>query len=425
LICVLILAFLAALFLPACNSGDDDDSSGSADDDDNDNDDSSPDDDDDDNDNDDSSPDDDDDDDDNDDDNDDDDNDDDDTSPDCDAVITRQPYLQTLTGSSVRILWRTDKLGDGVVEYGTTADLGQTAAHAGRDTHHFVQLDGLPGGTEIYYKVRSCADESTIASFRTDPGPDEPITFVGFSDNQTNIDIFTQIAALMAAQAPDLAISCGDTAGSGWDPDGFDTELFGPGAAVFRQAPLYVAIGNHEGESIFFYNSFSFPNGGSPYYSFKYGNTFFIALALDTARPYYPGTPQYEFFVDALASDEAQNAEFRVVFFHTPPWTEGWIGYEGEPAVRQFIVPLMEQYGVDVYFNGHTHDFERGLLNGVTSYIIGGAAGGLDSWARDVPHITVYNAIHHFVRVDVDGPTMTITAIDLDGNVIDVNAIAH
>ena len=80
---------------------------------------------------------------------------------------------------------------------------------------------------------------------------------------------------------------------------------------------------------------------------------------------------------------------------------------------------------VDAYFNGHTHDFERGLLNGVTSYIIGGAGGTLDPWARDVAHITEYYSVHHFVSVSVDGPVMDIDAIDLDGNVFDTWQIVN
>jgi len=344
---------------------------------------------------------------------------------DCPAVITRQPYLQSGTSTSMRVLWRTDQPADSVVEWGPTPDLGDFVVDHAPTQRHDLVIRGLDPGTDYYYKARSCLDESTVAAFHTSPTNGEPFTFVAFSDNQEHFDIFTQIAALMKDEEPQLAISSGDTVDNGWVEDDFDEQLFGPGADVWREAPLYVAIGNHEHLSPYFFNSFHFPNNNKEYYSFTYGNVFFIALAMDTAHICMPGTWQYRFFENALASDEAQNADFRVVFFHTPPWSEGWPGYDGDWMARFFIVPLMEQYGVDVYFNGHTHDYERGLRNGVTSYIIGGAAGGLDTWARDVPHISVYYSIHHFVSVTVDGPTMTLDAIDIGGNLFDTWEITH
>jgi hypothetical protein len=411
-----MMAF-AALLAVSCQTGDDDDDQVAGDDDNDDNDDNNDtaDDDNDDNDNNDTD----------DDDDDDDDDNDNDTPLDCPAVITRQPYLQLMTQTSVHVLWRTDQPGDSVVEWGPTAALGEQVRREDLTKRHELAIKNLEPGTTYYYKARSCLDETTVASFRTAPLPDEPFNFVAFADSQSNFDIFGQIAELMRAEDPWVAISSGDTVGTGWTPSDFDEQLFGPAADLWRSTPLYVAIGNHEGNSPAFFNSFHFPNDDRAYYSFTFGSVFFIALACDTARLYVPGTPQYRFFVDALSSDEAQEAEFRVVFFHTPPWTEGWEGYEGEPLVRWFLVPLMEQYGVDVYFNGHTHDYERGHRNGVTSYIIGGAAGGLDSWARDVPHIVFYEAVHHFVSVSVDDNEMTIDAINLDGELFDTYTITH
>jgi len=354
----------------------------------------------------------------------DDDSSDDDTITDCDAVITRQPYLQSVTPDGIRIMWKTDIPGDSVVEYGKTWVPDGIVRENNLKLSHLIELTGLESRTTYYYKVRSCKDETAIARFKTAPLDDSPFSFVGFSDNQTNFDIFSQIAGLMHALRPDLAISSGDIVNSGWDPEAYDREFFGPGRQLFSEAPVYVAIGNHEGNSPFFFESFSFP-GDKAYYSFTYGNTFFIALALDTARLYIPGSPQYNFFVQQLSSEQSQNAEFRVVFFHTPPYSEGWPGYDGEPLERIFIVPLMEEYGVDVYFNGHTHDYERGLLNGVTNYIIGGAGGGLDVWARDVPHIVFYESTHHFVHIQVDKKVMTIDAINLDGEIFDSYQIVH
>ena len=93
--------------------------------------------------------------------------------------------------------------------------------------------------------------------------------------------------------------------------------------------------------------------------------------------------------------------------------------------VRDFILPLMEQYHVDAYFNGHTHDYERGWNNNVANYIIGGAGGGLDDWARDVAWVFGLCEVHHFVHISVDHKTMTIDAINLDGDIFDTFQIVQ
>jgi hypothetical protein len=351
--------------------------------------------------------------------------DDDDLDPiDCPATIVRQPYLQLVTQTGVNVLWRTDVEGDSLVEWGETEALGHHVRDRSMTKNHEMYVGGLAPGAEYFYRVRSCLDETTTASFRTAPEPGTPFSFVAFSDNQSGWETFTEIVPLMIEKDPWLAVSSGDSVDDGWNEPDFQQQLFGPGAELWRKAPLYVGIGNHEANSPLFYDSFHFPNDDEPYYSFAYGNVFFVGLALDTMHIALPGTPQYEFLVETLNSPEAVAADFRVAFFHTPPYTEGWEGYDGDWVVRQFILPAMEDLGVDVYFNGHTHDYERGYLNGVNSYIIGGAGGGLDSWARDVPHITVYQAVHHFLHVTVDGPTMTLDAIGMDGEVFDTNTIA-
>lgn len=80
---------------------------------------------------------------------------------------------------------------------------------------------------------------------------------------------------------------------------------------------------------------------------------------------------------------------------------------------------MFEEAGVDVVYSGHAHDYERGELNGVLWIVTGGGGGSLDSQQQDIPHITVYEPVHHYVLVDVNGSSLVTRAIDLEGNVID------
>ncbi|MDP8254910.1 MAG: metallophosphoesterase [Candidatus Alcyoniella australis] len=402
---ILLLLLLSLLIVASCSTDSDDDDDDSVNDDDDDDDDDI-----------------------GDDDADDDDDDDDDPPPDpldCPAVLVRQPYLQLGTTTGMSVLWRSDETGDSLVEYGTTADLGKFVYDENWVTKHELAITGLEPNTTYYYRARTCLDQTSVDSFRTAPTSADPLNFVAFGDNQSGYETFTEIASLMEMEDPYMAISVGDIVDDGWVEEDYDQQVFTPAQSLWRSTPFFVSIGNHEGGSPLFQDNFRFPGDGKLYYSFTYGNVFFLCLEQDTWHFTFPGTQQYEFMVAALSSEEAQNAEFRVVFFHTPPWCEGWEGYEGEKLIRLFIVPQMENYNVDVYFNGHTHDYERGLRNGVASYIIGGAGGGLDSWARDVEHISVYEATHHFMSVHVADQTMTLDAINLDGEVFDTYQIIH
>ena len=138
-------------------------------------------------------------------------------------------------------------------------------------------------------------------------------------------------------------------------------------------------------------------------------------------------SPEYVWLEETLASEAAQAAAWRLAVAHPPPWCEGWghPGYDGDVPMREAVRPLLEEGGVDVVFTGHAHDYERGELNGVLWIVTGGGGGSLDSWQQDVPHITGYEPVHHFVLVDVDGPTLEVRAIDLEENVIDHVELTH
>jgi hypothetical protein len=221
----------------------------------------------------------------------------------------------------------------------------------------------------------------------------------------------------MVAVAPDVAFSVGDRLSDGTVLAQWDEQLFGPGAELLASTPLFGALGNHEQDSPLFYELFSQP-APENYFAVRYGSSCHVVI--DSNYPYlFPGTEQMTWLEQVLATEPCVSATWRFAYFHHPPYCEGWEGYDGESAVRTLLVPWAEENGVDLIFNGHTHDYERGELNGVTWIVTGGGGGALDPRVRDVPHITQYVSIWHFVQVDVDGASVTVQAIDIDGNVID------
>ncbi len=149
----------------------------------------------------------------------------------------------------------------------------------------------------------------------------------------------------------------------------------------------------------------------------------------------------------------SESAQWIFAFKHQPPYSEGWSGgyYDGEPYIRNDLVPLLEQYGVDMLFAGHTHDYERGLPHppynpatgerNTTVYIItGGGGSSLDDhkykeWGqidvpdhRATPHSNEKDEgqyyKYHYCWVRVDGGSLEFEAREVlpdgrDGGVFD------
>ena len=72
------------------------------------------------------------------------------------ATLTRGPYLQTGTATSMILRWRTDVATNSKVMYGTTAgSLTLSATNTSSLTEHTVTLTGLTANTKYYYSIGS------------------------------------------------------------------------------------------------------------------------------------------------------------------------------------------------------------------------------------------------------------------------------
>lgn len=67
---------------------------------------------------------------------------------------------------------------------------------------------------------------------------------------------------------------------------------------------------------------------------------------------------------------QADRSAWKIVVGHHPIYSSG--NHGDTPAVAERIKPLLEQYGVQVYFNGHDHDLEHLIDRGV-NYICSGS----------------------------------------------------
>ena len=303
------------------------------------------------------------------------------------AALTRGPYLQLGTPTSIVVRWRTSAAVAGRVQFGPDPGVVTGAAtEASARTEHEVRLSGLTPDTQYYYAVGSTT--ATLAgdasfTFRTAPlpGVERPVRIWVVGDSGTadaNVravrDAYT---AFTGARATDLWLMLGDNAYT----DGFDHEyqaaVFDTFPSMLRKTVLWPAYGNHDGYASDaatntgpYFDIFTLPKAGEAggvasgteaYYSFDYANIHFICLeSFETSRS--PTGPM----VTWLQRDLAANRQpWTIVFFHHPPYSKGSHDSDLETELiqmRKNVVPILENYGVDLVLAGHSHAYERSFL---------------------------------------------------------------
>ena len=108
------------------------------------------------------------------------------TTPCRKPVIIEGPIVVNVTHQSAVIRWWTDVPANTIIEYGTTASLGETASRAALVRHHNLPITHLQEDTDYFFRVlsyNSCSTDpavSDIYTFHTDLVPDckKPVLIV-------------------------------------------------------------------------------------------------------------------------------------------------------------------------------------------------------------------------------------------------------
>jgi len=337
------------------------------------------------------------------------------------------PYLQNPTQTGIVVKWRTLEETDGTVVYGEGDALDMESSHEGSATIHEVQLENLKPDTRYSYKVISGAVESSVHHLYTAVKENQGFRFTVWGDNQNGPDTFRQILSAMAGQGPHFFLGVGDLVQEGKDEPLWKEQLFDPGRKFFHELPFFTAIGNHERNADILYELYAMPPNGNEgvratNQSFTYGNAFF--LIVDTNMVFFSPmegveTDVSQWIKDQMHSEAAQNATWRIALAHEPGYSESWgngsCHNDGNKYVRNYLLPDLEEAQFHVYLSGHTHNYERGMENGMLHMITGGGGGSLDAWCRDWVQTRVAHHVHHYLTIEAGCDTLRIGAYDLDG----------
>jgi hypothetical protein len=330
------------------------------------------------------------------------------------VTFATPPYLQNASTDRIVVMCESvENLQLGVAygtneTYGTVRPMTRQASGGGTQFQRAL-LDGLSAGTTYHYRLvyyPTGDPVTTDAVFRTAPAGDADFKFAVWSDSQGHnhgawtadpLQPTTAMMQHMVTVGADFGFGTGDLAESGSSYADTRTYFLDRVARHLGTArPFFIAWGNHDtGDPSAplrlatdlpsrFRAGFS-PGHGS--YVFTYANVFFVALDY-----YYQDEIANGWLAAQLASPAAQNARFRIVGIHVPPYCERWI--DGSTTLRSNLVPLLERHRVNLCFSGHTHEYERGATNGV-NYVVTGGGSWLDHpevVVKDWPHIAVGGA---------------------------------
>ncbi len=304
---------------------------------------------------------------------------------------------------------------------------------------HTFRIEELSAGEKYFYQIAAAGSqggevETELLSFRTAPAADQAFTFVAIGDTQDQPEVVKRVSDLGYMHRPNLMVHAGDLVSTGSNKSHWTGHFFPNMQPLLGRVPMMPVLGNHEQDAKHYYDYMDLPEPES-YYSFTFANSEFFMI--DGNRPLRPGSDQLAWLEGALKASEAR---WRFAVLHQPPYTSDSNDYgdttkgtsnRGDPNVQN-IIKLLEQYGVDICFSGHVHDYERTfpILDGrVTTYDKGGVvyitvAGGGGSLEDFDPANTPFGhkkaRYHHLAYIAVNGDYLEFQAIDENGRLFDV-----
>lgn len=364
------------------------------------------------------------------------------------------------TDTTLTVSWTDDAVGAGQAEVrapgGAARTVTATATATGStelDVTYVARVTGLTPDSAWEYRVQSGGAWSDWQPFRTAPSPGScaPVKLVATGDSRgQELPVlgyqpsgqWDDVAAAMARENPLAAFHTGDYVYDGAKEAQWPKELplLEP---LSRRVPFFLSLGNHDdgpglGAGASFNRLFETPANGpdgvDDYFSLVLGNVLVVNLSTQT----YSMDTQLAWLRTVLEATRT-TVDWRVITFHVPVWSSGAHGINENDAPRAAVlVPMLDEFGVDLVFNGHDHDYERfhpsrggfggvarvvtplPLANGTegvaagTIYAVTGGGGALVNpvFAATVAgHARDSNKLHYVV-LEAQGGTLTMTTRD-------------
>ena len=255
-------------------------------------------------------------------------------------------------------------------------------------------------------------------------------SFAVIGDTGTGEEPQFQIARQMVSarsRVPfDFVLMLGDNIYGGGNPKFFKPRFEDPYKELLEaDVKFYASLGNHDSPYADEHSHYEkFNMGGQRYYSFIKGDGLIEFFALDTNDNNGAGLggDQLGWLERALKESKAL---WKVAYFHHAIYASGKM-HPPYLKLRAQLEPLFVKYGVNVVFSGHYHVYERIKPQKGVQYFVAGSGGKLMKGnldRRSTLSAAGNDQTQIFLIAEVDQGTMTVTAIDSAGKVIDSSIV--
>ena len=304
--------------------------------------------------------------------------------------------------------------------------VGETTVFQGQYCHKAVAT-GLKAGTKYIYRVGSERQNTwgNISRFITDDGNGK-FSFIAIGDVQaSSVQNFYKASLVMdkaVKNNPDASfiVNLGDFVN---DCTNEEWTWYGDAFEEYNTNYTLVPVaGNHEGNPTnklnpgWFANQFNLKPAkdslsvNGVYYSFDYGNAHFTVL---NSNDMYPMTQaQRNWCINDINSSDAR---WKILLLHRAAYSAGKnIDKPDTVAMRDTIIEIVDETGVDLVLSGHDHMYMR-------TYQVAG-----DKVCENVKYVTEkYNGVETTFAVNPDGAIYALPGTagtkryDVNDNAID------
>jgi 3',5'-cyclic AMP phosphodiesterase CpdA len=337
------------------------------------------------------------------------------------------PLLQNVFTDSINILWETGNLAESKVRYRENGEPSWIeVSNQKQENIHDVRISDLLTDTLYQYQVSMDGQYewgNITPTLKTAPSSQQRFRMVVYGDSRTNYFKHSDVVDQIVSHGPDIVLHTGDFVEFGDIKNEWYEQLFYPAADLLSNTPFYPTLGDHDyatENTMWYYEYFSLPQN-ERWYAFSYGCGRFISLDTNITDDFATGSPQYNWLIDEMNSNEYKNSKWQAVFFHHPPYTSG--NHIPDLQVQEYLVPLFEQFDIDLVLSGHNHNYERSYKNDIYYIITGG--GGASLYGFPNLYLNPYSQVrvksYHFTSLDFDcsQESLELNTWEINGDRID------
>jgi Icc-related predicted phosphoesterase len=316
------------------------------------------------------------------------------------AGIEFGPWLQAVGETEFTVVWETNVPSiswvevapdDGSHFYGLERPKYYESVYGRRPVSklHHVRIAGLKRGTSYRYRVfqqallldegnkRMIFGEAFGNNFNftkieykvaTLDESRKECRFAMVNDIHENDSLFRQLTKDVVKNKNNFVIFNGDMLTQIESPrqirDGY---MKSAGESFSPFLPIFAVRGNHEnrGSASYEYMRYFPTSTGQPYYTFRDGPAFFIALDCGEDKPdsdirYYGLSltdqlreEQALWLEKVINSDSFKAAPLKIVILHMPPGQDD--EWHGMKEITRLFMPILNRAGIDIMLSGHLH----------------------------------------------------------------------